>query len=106
MDVRIELKPYDPAAAAETLLRALAGAERQEITVADAAILSGLPLDRCEAALIRLGARFESRVRTTDRGELLFTFTSFSRTRREGRARRALARMRAALRRSADRVIA
>lgn len=104
MPPRIQPKPYDVPAHARTLLSALRGAARREITVADAAVASGLPLDRCEAALIHLGARFDVRIRTTSQGELLFTFASL--TRERSRLAEKLAHLRARARAIAERVLA
>lgn len=74
--IRIERKSANLEAAAEQLLAALRRAERLDVTPADAAATSGLPLALCQEALFHLATRFPTRVRVGEAGTLRFTFTS------------------------------
>src|SRR5688572_23337005 len=87
--VHIEAKSYAMEAAVSAVRDALRARRASEITAADAAVISGFPLDRCEPALIALASRFPSRLRVTDEGLLLFRFDSLERPREGGRVRRA-----------------
>lgn len=82
--VHIEPKKRDVSSAADTLRRVLQDAKRVEITAADAATLSGLPLDQCEPALLSLSARYPARLRVTKEGNLLFHFDSLEHPRGPG----------------------
>lgn len=79
----IEPKSQDAAAAATTLQRTLREAGRLDVTAADAATVSGLPLATCEAGLLHLAARYPTRLAVHDTGTLRFTFTSLEAPRAE-----------------------
>lgn len=78
--VHIEPKSRLGDAHVAELERALRGARAsgRELTVGDAAEVSGLPLDLAEQALMALAHRFPSRIRVTEEGELLFRFAALS----------------------------
>lgn len=104
--VHIEPKSADAEEAARVLSRVLGAEGRAEITAADAATLSGLPLDRCEPALLLLSSRYPSRLRVTESGAMLFTFDSFRPLRSDGRLAVAYRKIRAWLRAKRDEAIA
>jgi hypothetical protein len=104
--VHIEPKSADAEDAARVLARVLGEAEKTEVTPADAATLSGLPLDRCEPALLLLASRFPSRMRVTESGALLFTFASLRPTRPAGRFARLVRAARAWLREKREQAVA
>lgn len=87
--VHIERKRPDLAAAVETLRAALLRQPSVEVSVADAAVLSGLPLGRCEPALCALWTRYPARLRVTEDGALRFRFGSLQQPRGAGPLRRA-----------------
>jgi len=95
--IHIEHKPYDPEGAAGQLRKALSAHTGRELTVADAAALSGAPVFNVEPGLLALAGEFPSRIRVTDDGDLLFTFDSLERPR--SRAAGALAELGRRLRR-------
>jgi hypothetical protein len=87
--IRIERKDAHVAQAAEQLRRALMAADRPDVTPAEAAAVSGLPIARCEEALLHLAAELAPRVRVSEAGTLRFTFASLQRPRPDARARMA-----------------
>lgn len=82
--VHIERKRPDLAAAVETLRAALLRQPPVEVSVADAAVLSGLPLGLCEPALCALWSRYPARLRVTEDGALRFRFGSLQQPRGTG----------------------
>src|SRR5262245_17588492 len=87
--VHIERKRPDLAEAVETLRAALLRQPSVEVSVADASVLSGLPLGRCEPALCALWTRYPARLRVTEEGGLRFRFGSLQQPRGSGPLRRA-----------------
>jgi hypothetical protein len=85
--IRIERKDAHVARSAEQLRRALQAADRPDVTPAEAAAVSGLPIARCEEALLHLAAELAPRVRVSEAGTLRFTFASLARPRPDARAR-------------------
>jgi hypothetical protein len=82
-----------PANAAR-VLRSVLRDHRGDLTVADAAARSGLPLRHAETGLLHLAATYPSHLAATSEGELLFRFpTGFDAPRSGGRLTRALAWM-------------
>jgi hypothetical protein len=82
--VHINAPRGDRREAVEALRRHLLTATASEITAADASVLSGLALEECEPALLRLASEYPSRLRVTEEGMLLFRFDSLERTRDPG----------------------
>ena len=81
-------------AKAAAVLRSVLGDHRGDLTIADAAARSGLPLRHAETGLLQLAATYPSHLAATSEGELLFRFPSgFDAPRSGGRIARALAWM-------------
>ena len=74
--VRIERKLADAPEAAERLRLALSAAGRMDVTPAEAAAVSGLPIAMCEDALWHLAAELSPRVRVSEAGALRFSFAT------------------------------
>lgn len=74
--IQIEENPRDEDEEVELLRATLEDATEEEFTAADASAISGLPLDRCEPALLSLAQIYPSRLRVTEQGHLLFQFDS------------------------------
>src|SRR5688572_26450561 len=64
----------DPAAAAEVLVRTVERPEARPITVADAAVASGLALRDAEAGLTWLTSEYRGHLRVTEDGDLVHLF--------------------------------
>lgn len=85
--IRIERKDAHVAETAERLRRALLAADRPDVTPAEAAAVSGLPIAQCEEALLHLAAALAPRLRVSEAGTLRFTFASLDYPRPDPRAR-------------------
>ncbi|MFN3431408.1 MAG: hypothetical protein ACK46X_15825 [Candidatus Sericytochromatia bacterium] len=85
--VRIERKQADAPEAAERLRRALSAANRLDVTPAEAAAVSGLPIAMCEDALWHLAAELAPRIRVSEAGALRFTFETLAPARPDLRRR-------------------
>lgn len=79
--IRIERKASNVPAAAAQLRAALVAAGLTDVTPADAAATSGLPLGLSEAALFHLTTRYPARLRVGEAATLRFTFESLTRER-------------------------
>lgn len=74
--VHIERKAAVTPDAAEQLRLALVGADRLEVTPAEAAAISGLPIARCEEALWHLAAELAPRITVSEAGTVRFSFST------------------------------
>ncbi len=72
--VHIEAKRRGAPQTLDALRAAVAGAAGLELTAADAATRSGVPLDEAEPGLLQLAREWPCRLRVTDSGALLFRF--------------------------------
>lgn len=85
--VRIEQKTASAAEAAERLRLALVAADRPDVTAAEAAAVSGLPIALCDEALWHLAAELAPRLRVGESGTVRFTFATLERPRPDWRSR-------------------
>ncbi len=83
--VHIEKKARDIEAAATSLRPFVAEHVGREVTAADIAAASGVPLDLAEPALLRLASEVPARLRVRGAGVLLFTFERAPMPRHDGR---------------------
>ncbi|MFP5504481.1 MAG: hypothetical protein ACLGIN_18505 [Candidatus Sericytochromatia bacterium] len=89
--IRIERKAANVPAAAAQLRAALLAAGLTDVTPADAAAASGLPLGLAEAALFHLASRYPARLRVGEAATLRFTFATLTEARGERDRLRAIA---------------
>lgn len=97
--IRIEKKRAEAGEAAIALRRALLKKRLLDVTPAEAAAASGLPVALATEALFHLARGFRARLRVSEAGTIRFTFPSLAPRRAPGPVRLARRRLRAWLRR-------